>query len=197
MTAVVFLLPPANTSALRIQLQLAKLPLMVNVHGLLRRQDRVEIVALPFHSVLVIVSAVLHGDELCVKEDANTFYHGVSGPACLGCDGVVAGMAGVCFAILHQQQIGVDHERRGREVQQKNLVGQSEKLSVISELESRRELISDEPPAGQTGQILFHRAHRHVGGFGNSFRGNLPVIAAVRMAAAEVGQDHKLILNSN
>ena len=194
MAVVVFLLPLTNTPALGIQFQLAELPLMVGVHSLLRRQDRVEIVALPLHPVLVKVSAVLHGDELCVKENADTFYYGVPGHACLVGDGVVAGMAGVCPAILDQQQVGVDHERGRRKVQQKYFIRQSEKLSVISELGSRskRELIGDEFHADHTGQILFHGARRHVDGFSNSFRGNLPVIVAVGMAAAEIGQDHKL-----
>ena len=79
MAAVVFRFSLANTPALRIQLELEKLPLMEGVHRLLRWQDRVEVVALPFHPMLVKVSAVLHGDEPRVKEDVDTFYHGVPG----------------------------------------------------------------------------------------------------------------------
>lgn len=67
-------------------------------------------------------------------------------------------MAGVRLAILNQQQIGVHHEHRRRKVQQKNFVGQSEKLSVTSVLESGSEkplLICGELSANQAGQILF------------------------------------------
>ena len=64
MAAVVCFLSLADSSALRVQIQLAELPLMIGVHRQLRRQDRVEIVALPLHSVLVKVLAVLHDDEL-------------------------------------------------------------------------------------------------------------------------------------
>ena len=73
-------------------------------------------------------------------------------------------------------------------------IWQSEKLSVTSELEirSERELIGDEFLASQTGQILFHCARRHVDGFGNRFCRDPLIISAVGMAAAEIGQDHKL-----
>ena len=69
MAAVVFRFSLTDTPAFRIQRELEKLPLMEGAHRLLRWQDRVEVVALPFHPVLVKVSAVLHGDEPCVKED--------------------------------------------------------------------------------------------------------------------------------
>ena len=116
MEAVVLLFSLANTPALRIQLELEKLPLMEDVHCLPRWQDRVEVVALPFHPVMVKVSAVLHGDEPRVKEDVDTFYHGVPGHARLSSDSVVAGMTGVRPSVLDQQQIGVDHERGGWKV---------------------------------------------------------------------------------
>ena len=60
------LLPLADTSAFRIQLQLIELPLMKLIHGYLRRQNSVEIVALPLHPALIEVLAVLHCDEPCI-----------------------------------------------------------------------------------------------------------------------------------
>ena len=126
------LLPLADTSALRVQLQSVELPLMERIYGLPRRQDRIEVVTLPLHPTLVKVATVLHRDEPRTQEDSDTFHCGVPGHADLSGDGVVAGMAGVCPAILDQQQIGVDHERRWRKIQQKNLAGQSEKLFAVS-----------------------------------------------------------------
>ena len=72
------LLPLSDTSALRIQLQLVELPLMELVHCRLCRQDRVEIIALPLHSMLVEVAAVLHRNELLAQENRDTVNHGVS-----------------------------------------------------------------------------------------------------------------------
>ena len=158
------LLSFSDTSAFRIQLQLVELPLVELIHCCLRWQNSVEVVALPLHPALIEVSAMLHCDEPSIQEDSDTFHCGVPGHADLSGDGIVAGMAGVRPAILYQQEIGVDHKRRGRKVQQKNFVRQSEKLSVISVLESgsERPPIRDEFPTYQTGQILFHRAHCHV-----------------------------------
>ena len=110
----------------------ALLPLVERIHCPLRRQNRVEIVALPLHSAFVEIVAVLHRDEPRIQKDADIFHHGVLGHACLGGDSVVAGMAGVRPAILNQKEIGIDHKRRGRKAQQKNLVWQSEKLSAVS-----------------------------------------------------------------
>ena len=104
MTAVECFLSLADSPALRVQFQLAELPLVIGIHRLLRREDRVEIVALPLHPVLIKVLAVLHGDEFRVKEDANTFYHGIPCHARLVGDGVVAGMAGVRPAVLDQHR---------------------------------------------------------------------------------------------
>ena len=155
-------LPLVDTSAFVIQFQPVKLLLVERIHCLFHWQNRIEVIARPLHSALIEVLAVLHRDEFRVQEDADTFHCGVLGYACLGGDGVVAGMAGVCPAILNQQQIGVDYEHRGRKVQQKNLVGQSEKLSAISTLEGGSVLIGDEPFTNQSDQILFHRYHCHV-----------------------------------
>ena len=156
------LLPLADASAFRIQFQSVELPLMERICSLPRWQDRVEIVALPLHPALIEVLAVLHRDEPRIQKDADIFHHGVLGHACLGGDSVVAGMAGVRPAILNQKEIGIDHKRRGRKAQQKNLVWQSEKLSAVSTLESGNVLVGDEFLISQTGQILFHRAHCHV-----------------------------------
>lgn len=156
------LLPLADTSALRIQFQLVELPLVELAHCCLHWQDRIEIVALPLHSALVEVVAVLYCDEPSIQEGADTFHRGVPGHSCLSGNGVVTGMAGVRPAILNQQKVGVDHERRGQKVQQKNLVGQSEKLFAVSILEGGSVLVGDELFINQTDQILFHRDHCHV-----------------------------------
>ena len=111
------LLPLSDTPALRIQLQLVELPLVERIHCPLRRQNRVEIIAFPLQSTLVKVLAVLHRDEPSIQEGADTFHRGVLSHACLSGDGIVTGMAGVRPAILYQQEIGVDHERRGWKIQ--------------------------------------------------------------------------------
>ena len=95
------LLPLVDTSALRIQLQLVELPLMERICSLPRWQDRVEIVALPLHPILVEVLAVFHRDEPCIQEDTDIFHHGALGHACLSGYGVVTGMAGVRPAIFN------------------------------------------------------------------------------------------------
>jgi len=155
MTMIVLLLPLADVPALRVQFQPIKLPLVELIHCCLRWQNSVEIVALPFHPALIEVLAVRHVDEPSIQEDSDTFHCGIFGHACLGCDGVVAGMAGVRPAIFNQQQIGVDHERRGREVQQKDFVRQGEKLFAVSILESGSVLIGDEPFTNQTDRYFF------------------------------------------
>ena len=76
-------------------------------------QDRVEVVALPLHSALVEVAAGLHCDESHLQQCADTFHRSVLRQTCRRGDGVVAWVAGVRPAILDQQQIGVDHKRRG------------------------------------------------------------------------------------
>ena len=59
------------------QLQVAELPLVECIHRPLRWKDGVEIVAVPFHPALVEVLAVLHSDEMLLKEDNDEFYHSV------------------------------------------------------------------------------------------------------------------------
>ena len=68
------------------------------------REDRVEIVALPLHTGLIVVAAGFHGDESCFQKIADAFQHSIFGQASVSSDGVVTGMTGVCFAILNQQQ---------------------------------------------------------------------------------------------
>lgn len=106
---------------------------------------------------------MLHRDEPCIQENADTFHCGVLGHACLSGNAVVTGMTGVRSAILDQQQIRIDHERRGRKAQQKNFVRQSEKFSAVDILESGNILFGDEFSANQTGQIFFHCTHCQVG----------------------------------
>lgn len=106
------LLLSAEFSALGLQLQVAELPLVERFYRSLRWKNGVEVVAVPLHPMLVEVLAVLHRDEVLFQEDADGFYHSVPRHSCGGGDGVVAGMAGVCFAILNQQEVGVHHERR-------------------------------------------------------------------------------------
>ena len=75
--------------------------------------DGVEVVAFPLHPALVEVAAGLHGDEPHLQKCAGAFHYSVFGQTGCGGDGVVARMAGVSSAILNQQQVGVDHKRRG------------------------------------------------------------------------------------
>ena len=98
--------------ALGVQIQMAELPLVERFHSSLRWKNGVEIVAVPLHPALVEVLAVLHRDEALFQEDVDGFYHSVFGYPRGGGDGVVAGVAGVRFAILDQQEVGVHHERR-------------------------------------------------------------------------------------
>ena len=86
-------------------------------------QDGVEIVAFPFHTMLIEVAAWLHSDESRFQKDPDIFQCSILGHACRGRDSVVTGMAGVRFAIFNQQQISIDHERRRSELQQKDFVG--------------------------------------------------------------------------
>ena len=148
-------LPLLDTSALCVQLQLIELSLIKLIHCHLCWQNRVEIIALPLHSILIEILTMLHRDEPCIQENADTFHCGVLGHACLSGNAVVTGMTGVRSAILDQQQIRIDHERRGRKAQQKNFVRQSEKFSAVDILESGNILFGDEFSANQTGQIFF------------------------------------------
>ena len=96
---------------------------MKNIYCRMDGQDCVEIVALPLHSVLIEVTAWFDSDEPCFQKDDDTFQSSILGHACCGGNSVVTGMAGVRFAIFDQQQISVDHERRRRELQQKDFIG--------------------------------------------------------------------------
>ena len=141
-TAVVFLLSPDDIPALYVQLYLMQLSTMERIHSHPHRQDRVEVVALPFHPALVEVAAGLYRDEPHLQQCADTFHRGVLRQTRRGGDGVVAWVAGVRPAVLNQQQIGADHKRRGREPQQKYLVGQSKKFFVFA-LERRSTIFAD------------------------------------------------------
>ena len=94
------ILPSAELPALGLQLQVAELTLMERFYCFLCWKDGVEIVAVPLQTSVVKVAGALHRDEVFVQEDADTFDHGVPGHAGLVSDGVVAGMAGVCPAVL-------------------------------------------------------------------------------------------------
>ena len=55
-----------------IQLQFSELSLVENTHCRMDGQDRVEIVALPLHSVLIEVTAWFDSDEPCFQKDDDT-----------------------------------------------------------------------------------------------------------------------------
>ena len=93
------------------------------IHCRPHRQNRVEIVTLPLHPALVEIAAGLHCDEFYLQQCVDTFHRGVLRQTCRRGDGVVAGMAGVSSAVLNQQQVGVNQKRRGRKLQQEDLVG--------------------------------------------------------------------------
>ena len=111
-----------------IYLQLPELALVENIHCRTDREDRVEIVAFPLHPGLIVIATGFYGDESCFQKIADAFQGSVFGEASISSDGVVAGMAGVRFAIFDQQQISIDHERRRRELQQEDFVGKCEKV---------------------------------------------------------------------
>ena len=106
------LLLSAELPALGLQFQVTELLLVERFYRSLHWKNGVEVVAVPLQPMLVKVLAVLHHDEVLFQEGADGFYHSVPGHPRGGGDGVVAGMAGVCFAILDQQEVGVHHERR-------------------------------------------------------------------------------------
>ena len=111
-----------------IQLQLPELALLENIHCRIDGENRVEIVAFPLHSGLIIVAAGRYGDETCLQKSTDAFQSSIFGQTSFSGNGIVAGMAGVCFAVLDQQQISVDHERRRRQIQQEDFVRECEKF---------------------------------------------------------------------
>ena len=84
---------------------------MKRINCPLRWQNCIEIIAVPLHFILIEILTMLHRDESCIQENADTFHCGVLGHACLSGNAVVTGMTGVRPAILDQQQISVDHKR--------------------------------------------------------------------------------------
>lgn len=190
LAGAVFLLM-TEFSTLRIRLQLAELSLMELIYCCLRWQDGVEVVAVPFHPALVKILAMVHRHKVLVEEGTDTVYHGVPAHPGDSGDGAVAGMAGMRPAILNQQQIGVYHECGGREIQQKNFVGEGEKILAIGreKIFSERASFCDEPRIDQGGEMRFHGAHRFVDAFRDHLRGKR--VSAVVTAVAEVGQDHE------
>lgn len=152
------LLLSAELPALGLQLQAAELPLVEHIHCSLHWKNGVEVIAVPLHPALVKVLAVLHRDEVLFQEGADGFYHSVFGHPRGGGDGVVAGMAGVCFAILDQQEVGVHHERRGRKVQQEDFVGEGEKLPAIGrpKISGEGAWFCDQSGILQVREILLH-----------------------------------------
>ena len=111
-----------------IQLQFSELLPVKNNHSRIDGQDCVEVVALPFHSAPIKIAAWFYSDESCFQKNIDAFQRSVFGQTSISGDGVVAGVAGVHFAILNQQQISVDHERREREFQQEDFVRKCEKV---------------------------------------------------------------------
>ncbi len=83
-----------------IQFQFSELPLVENTHCRMDGQDRVKIVALPFHSVPIKIIAWLHSDEARFQKNADASQCSILGHVCCGRDSVVTGMAGMRFAIL-------------------------------------------------------------------------------------------------
>ena len=96
--------------------------------------------------MLIEVAAGLYDDQPHIQEGADTFYRGVLRHPRCGGDGVVAGVTGVRPSILNQQQVGIDHKRRGRELQQEHFIRQSEKLfaSFVLKAGSECPFIGDE-----------------------------------------------------
>lgn len=56
-----------------IYLQFSELSLVESIHCRIDWEDRVEIVALPFHSMSIKIAAWLHSDEACLQKDVDTF----------------------------------------------------------------------------------------------------------------------------
>jgi len=94
-----------------IQLQFLKLSLVESIHCRIDWEDCVKIVACPLHTGLIKIAAWLHSDESRFPKGADTFQCSVLGQTSFSGNGVVAGMTGVGFAILNQQQISIDYER--------------------------------------------------------------------------------------
>ena len=153
------LLLPAELPALGVRLQLAELLLVERFYRSLHWKNGVEVVAVPLQTALVKVSAMLHHDEVLSQEDANGLYHSVPRHSCGGGDGVVAGVAGVCFAILDQQKVGVHHERRRWKIQQEDFIGEGEKFSAASrqEISSEGTFFRDQSYVLQVRQVLPRR----------------------------------------
>lgn len=150
--------------ALCARFQLVELLLMEYIYYFLHGQDGVEAVAVPLQSTPVKVLAVLHGYEVLVQEDADGVYHSVSGHPGDSGDGVVAGMAGVCPAVLNQEQVGVHHEGRERKIQQEDFVGEGKKLPAFrrQKIGGERALPRDQSCIRQGRQVLSHSTLRLV-----------------------------------
>ena len=131
---------------------------MKNIYCRMDGQDRVEIVAFPLHPALIEVTAWLYSDEARFQKNADASQCSILGYACCGRDSVITGMADVRFAILDQQQICIDHERRWREVQQKDFIGQREIFFTIAALKIRSEgiFVCDKSFADQGRQIFVY-----------------------------------------
>ena len=136
--------------------------------------------------------AVLHGDEVFFQEDADGFYYSVSGHPGDGGDGVVAGMAGVCPAILNQQQVGVHHEGRRWKVQQEDFVGECEKFPVFrrQKIGGDGVLSRDQSSILQGREIIPNSTFCLVDAIRNHFRSEVVCIAMGGMVA-QIGQDHE------
>ena len=186
LAGAVFLLM-TEFSTLRIRLQLAELSLMELIYCCLRWQDGVEVVAVPFHPALVKILAMVHRHKVLVEEGTDTVYHGVPAHPGDSGDGAVAGMTGVRPAIFNQQQVGVDHKRRGWKLQQEHLIRQREKIRGFT-IEHGSAFSTDESLDGQTAQILFHCGHCHMKVCCDGLRSRCDCGAAI----AEIRKDYEL-----
>jgi len=175
----------------RIHFQLMHLLLIQLTRRYTDRQDGAEVVAPPLHPALVEVAGLLYSDETSFHENTDAFQHSVFRQTSPCGDGAVAGMALMCTAVLDQQQIGIDHEHRGRKAQQEDLIGEREEFASLTS-EHWNTILGDESLVNQTGQMFLHCGRCKVDRFDHSVYGDCFITAAVGVVIAEIRQDHKL-----
>ena len=164
--------------------------LVAMIHGHLDRQDGIEVIAVPFHALVVYVASVLHRDELFVRQLCDVLHHCGHGKMYRLGNRAVAGMTLMGAAVFAVKQISIDRNSTMTDVQEEQFVGQREKV-FASILEHGNHVLIQQSAAGHLRELLRDHVCAHVQLGRNLICAWHDKSFAVGVEIAEIGEDGK------
>ena len=147
------------TDVLRFQAK--QLLLIAMLHRRLDWQDGVEVIPAPLHTASINVAGVFYRDELPVHQLCDVLHHRGHGKMYRIRDRAVAGMTLMCPTIFAVEQVGVDRDGSVTDVQEKQFIGQREKVLAVA-FEHRNHVLIQQSATVEFGNLLRSHVFAHM-----------------------------------